>query len=206
MSQVDGLLIDIDGVLSVSWVATAAHLRRHHPGAKCFLLNSGDLSDDMEGIDLVDHAYKGVVDVVVVGGAGLNFTHVELNRAFGHLLDGATFVAMHRNLCWRTASGMELDTGAYVAALEEASGLTPVVHGKPSEDFFATGVAELGLTANRVAMVGGDIENDVLAAQRCGLRGVLVRTGKFRPQALDRASGRPDHVVDSFSEVPELIT
>ena len=259
MSQVDGLLIDIDGVLSVSWVAidgapgalsalrdlgvplrfantttrtrrvvaelltaagmavdldeiltapvaTAAHLRRHHPGAKCFLLNSGDLSDDMEGIDLVDHAYKGVVDVVVVGGAGLNFTHVELNRAFGHLLDGATFVAMHRNLCWRTASGMDLDTGAYVAALEEASGLTPVVHGKPSEDFFATGVAELGLTANRVAMVGGDIENDVLAAQRCGLRGVLVRTGKFRPQALDRASGRPDHVVDSFSEVPELIT
>ena len=260
MSQVDGLLIDIDGVLSVSWVAidgapdalsalrhlgvplrfatntttrtrrevaelltvagmavdseeiltapvaTAAHLRRHHPGAKCFLLNSGDLSEDMEGINLVDHADNGPVDVVVVGGAGLNFTHVELNRAFGHLLDGATFVAMHRNLYWRTASGMELDTGAYVAALEEASGLTPVVLGKPSEDFFATGVAELGLTADRVAMVGDDIENDVLAAQRCGLRGVLVRTGKFRPQALDRASGRPDHVVGSFAEVPELVT
>ena len=49
MSQVDGLLIDIDGVLSVSWVATAAHLRRHHPGAKCLLLNSGDLSEDMGG-------------------------------------------------------------------------------------------------------------------------------------------------------------
>ncbi|GIT46236.1 MAG: hypothetical protein Ct9H300mP12_08210 [Acidimicrobiales bacterium] len=80
-----------------------------------------------------------------------------------------------------------------------------MVLGKPSEDFFATGVAELGLTANRVAMVGDDVENDVLAAQRCGLRGVLVRTGKFRPEALDRASGRPDHVVDSFSEVPELI-
>ena len=154
----------------------------------------------------MDHAYNGVVDVVVVGGAGLNFTHVELNRAFGHLLDGATFVAMHRNLYWRTASGMELDTGAYVAALEEASGLTPEVLGKPSEDVFATGVAELGLTADRVAMVGDDIENDVLAAQGCGLRGVLVRTGKFRPQALDRASGRPDHVVGSFAEVPELVT
>ena len=148
MGRIDGLLVDIDGVLSVSWVAiagapealvrvrdlgvpmrfatntttrsraevaglltsagmtvepdeiltapvaTAAHLRRHHPGARCFLLNSGDLSADMVGIDVVADGDDGPVDVVVVGGAGLNFTHRQLNRAFGHLLDGAAFVAM----------------------------------------------------------------------------------------------------------------
>jgi len=259
MGRIDGLLVDIDGVLSVSWVAidgapdalarvrdlgipvrfatntttrsraevaglltsagmavdpdeiltapvaTAAHLRRHHPGARCFLLNSGDLSADMVGIDVVADGDDGPVDVVVVGGAGLNFTHRQLNRAFGHLLDGAAFVAMHRNLYWRTAAGMELDTGAYVAALEESSGLAPVVLGKPSPDFFATGVAELGLTPDRVAMVGDDVENDVVAAQRCGLTGVLVRTGKYRPEAVDRASGTPDHVLDSFADVPALL-
>ena len=259
MTWVDGLLIDIDGVLSVSWeaiggapealaklrarhvplrfatntttrtraevasllteagmpvdpheiltapVATAAHLRRYHPGARCYLLNSGDLSEDLEGIDVVSGDAPGPVDVVVVGGAGLNFTHTELNRAFGHLLDGATFVAMHRNLYWRTSAGMELDTGAYVAALEESSGMVPVVLGKPSPEFFATGVAELGLSPDRVAMVGDDVDNDVLAGQRCGLHGVLVRTGKFRPEALDMASGTPDHVVDSFADVPALL-
>ncbi|GIT46237.1 MAG: hypothetical protein Ct9H300mP12_08220 [Acidimicrobiales bacterium] len=47
------MAVDLDEILTAP-VATAAHLRRHHPGAKCFLLNSGDLSEDMEGIDLVD--------------------------------------------------------------------------------------------------------------------------------------------------------
>ena len=114
-------------------------------------------------------------------------------------------MAMHRNLYWRTSAGMELDTGAYVAALEESSGMVPVVLGKPSPEFFATGVAELGLSPDRVAMVGDDVDNDVLAGQRCGLHGVLVRTGKFRPEALDMASGTPDHVVDSFADVPALL-
>ncbi|MEC9395406.1 MAG: TIGR01458 family HAD-type hydrolase [Actinomycetota bacterium] len=259
MGRIDGLLVDIDGVLSVSWVAidgapealaqvraldlpvrfatntttrsraevaglltsagmlvdpdeiltapvaTAAHLRHHHPGARCFLLNSGDLSADMEGIEMVTDGDDGPVDVVVVGGAGLNFTHQQLNKAFGHLLGGAAFVAMHRNLYWRTAAGLELDTGAYVAALEESSGLVPVVLGKPSPEFFATGVAELGVAPDRVAMVGDDVENDVVAAQHCGLTGVLVRTGKYRPEAVDRASGVPDHVVDSFADVPGLL-
>ena len=54
-------------------------------------------------------------------------------------------------------------------------------------------------------MVGDDVENDVLAAQALGISGVLVRTGKFREAALARASGTPDHVVDSIADVPELL-
>lgn len=253
--DVDGLLIDIDGVLTVSWVpidgvddamaslrssgiplrfatntttrtrgevarligeagipvevdeiltapaATAAHLRREHPGARVFLLNTGDLSDDLGGIDLVD---SGPADVVVIGGAGVDFTHEQLNEAFRLILGGAAFVAMHRNIYWRTSAGLELDTGAYVRALEEATGVEPVVLGKPSADFFATGVAELGLDAGRVAMVGDDLHNDVLGAQHAGLRGVLVRTGKFRPEVLAASNERPDVVIDSFADLPSL--
>ena len=32
----------------------------------------------------------------------------------------------------------------------------------------------------QTVMVGDDIENDVGGAQKCGMRGVLVRTGKYR--------------------------
>ncbi len=46
-------------------------------------------------------------------------------------------------------------------------------------------------------MVGDDIESDVLAAQRAGLTGVLVRTGKYQLETHERAGGTPDHVVDS---------
>ncbi len=183
-------------------VATAAYLRRHHPGARCFLLASGDLSEDLRGIEIVD---DGPADVVVLGGAGMNFTHAQLNRAFRLLLDGAAFVAMHRNLYWRTAEGMELDTGAYVRALEEATGVDAVVVGKPSPAFFAAGVEALGLPPDRVAMVGDDIVNDVLGARDAGLIGILVRTGKYRPEALERAPGRPDLVIDSFADLVGLV-
>ncbi len=196
-----GLPVDVDEILTAP-AATAAHLRREHAGARVFLLNTGDLSDDLEGIDIVD---SGPAEVVVIGGAGVDFTHEQLNEAFRLILDGAAFVAMHRNMYWRTSAGLELDTGAYVRALEEATGVEPVVLGKPSPDFFATGVTELGLDAGRVAMVGDDLHNDVLGAQHAGLHGVLVRTGKFRPEVLAASDEHPDVVIDSFADLPSLL-
>ena len=50
-----------------------------------------------------------------------------------------------------------------------------------------------------------DIENDVLAAQRCGLTGVLVQTGKYLPEAGASTSGTPDFVLDSFADAPALL-
>lgn len=197
-----GFGVDLDDIVTAP-VATAAHLRAHHPGARCFVLSSGDVAADLMDVDIVEGLEK--ADVVVLGGAGLVYTHEQLNHAFNLLLEGASFVAMHRNLYWRTARGLELDTGAYVVALEAASGVSPTVIGKPAPSFFRAGLDRLGLAAANVAMVGDDVENDVLGAQAVGLRGVLVRTGKFRPAALAAASGVPDRVVDSFADVPALV-
>ena len=38
----------------------------------------------------------------------------------------------------------------------------------------------LGLAAEEVVMVGDDVVSDVGGAQKAGVRGVLVRTGKYR--------------------------
>jgi ribonucleotide monophosphatase NagD (HAD superfamily) len=54
-------------------------------------------------------------------------------------------------------------------------------------------------------MIGDDIEADVLAAQRHGLTGVLVRTGKYRPQTHRDAPAPPDHVIDSVADLPDLL-
>jgi ribonucleotide monophosphatase NagD (HAD superfamily) len=111
---------------------------------------------------------------------------------------------MHRNLSWLTERGMMLDTGAYVLGLERAAGVDATVTGKPAPDFFRQSVALLGVPAEEVAMVGDDLEADVLAAQDCGLTGVLVRTGKFRPETLEASERRPDHVIDSIANLREL--
>jgi HAD superfamily hydrolase (TIGR01458 family) len=183
----------------------AAYLNDHCPGARCLLLNSGDIGEDLAGVTLTDSDGLAPVDVVLVGGAGQEFSYQALNRAFGCLRVGATLVAMHRGLYWRTSEGLQLDSGAFVTGLEQAAGVEAEVVGKPAAAFFATALAHLGAGAAHTLIVGDDIETDVLAAQRHGLTGVLVKTGKYLPAAHHGASGTPDHVLDSFADLPALL-
>jgi HAD superfamily hydrolase (TIGR01458 family) len=195
-----GMEVDASEILTAP-AATARYLRAEHPGARVLLINEGDLRDDLEGITLVPGP---PADVVLIGGAGSAFTYDAMNTAFGQLVDGAALVSMHRSLAWRTEAGLQLDSGGFVHALEEAAGVEAVVMGKPSPSFFEASLTTLGLPAERVGMVGDDVRTDVLAAQACGMTGVLVRTGKFRPGSLEGLPARPDIVVDSFAAVPEL--
>ncbi|WP_329332399.1 TIGR01458 family HAD-type hydrolase [Streptomyces sp. NBC_00663] len=196
-----GFPVDAEDILTAPAV-TAAYLAEHFPGARCALLNSGEVREDLAGVSLVDDDDP---DVVIVGGAGEEFGYAALNRAFGQLQRGARLVAMHRNLYWRTGDGLQLDAGAFLAGLERAAHTEAVVTGKPSRAFFAAALGRLGVGADDAVMVGDDVESDVLAAQAAGVTGVLVRTGKFQPETLRDASGVPDHVVDSFADLPALL-
>jgi HAD superfamily hydrolase (TIGR01458 family) len=183
---------------------TAAYLAERYPGARVALLNSGDVGEDLAGVTPAEDA-EDEVDVVVVGGAGAEFGYAALDRVFGHLQRGARLVAMHRNLYWRTDAGLRLDSGAFLAGLEAAARVEAEVTGKPSPAFFAAALGHLGVDAGDALMVGDDIESDVLAAQRAGITGVLVRTGKYLPETHRAASGDPDHVLDSFADLPGLL-
>lgn len=144
-------------------------------------------------------------DAVIVGDLGEEFAFAPLNRAFRLIMDGAELVALQKNRFWLTPSGLSLDAGAFVAALEYAGGCEAVVVGKPAPAFFATALEDLGVPAGRALMVGDDVESDVGGAQRAGLRGVLVRTGKYREDTV-RASGiAPDHTIGSIAELPALL-
>ncbi len=144
-------------------------------------------------------------DAVVVGDLGPAWTFERLNLAFRHVLEGAELVALHRNRYWQTADGLTIDAGAYVAALEYATGAQAVVVGKPSRPMFESAAASMDLSIDQVAVVGDDIQTDIGGAQAAGAMGVLVRTGKFRPEQLDRASIQPDAVIDSIARLPEMI-
>ena len=189
------------GEIVTAVVGTAEYLRSHHPGARVLVLSDGEAGDDLEGVTLVGP--DDAADVVVLGGASDAFTHAAMNHVFRLLMDGAVLLGMHRNLFWRTTDGLELDGGAYLAGLEEAAGVQATICGKPAPAFFASALSLLGLPAERTAMVGDDIVNDVLGAQACGISGVLVRTGKFRASDLER--GEPDHVIDSIAGLADVV-
>jgi HAD superfamily hydrolase (TIGR01458 family) len=182
-------------------VATASYLREHHPGARVQLLTDSEGREDLEGVEVVGSEER--ADVVVLGGACDAFSYAAVNRIFQQVMDGAALVGMHKNLYWRTAEGLQLDGGAFLAGLEVATGATAAICGKPAPAYFEAALGEIGLTPDRAAMVGDDIVNDVLGAQALGLTGVLVRTGKFAPSDLER--GEPDLVIDAFADLPALL-
>jgi HAD superfamily hydrolase (TIGR01458 family) len=146
------------------------------------------------------------VQAIIVGDLGDAFGYGILNRAFRHLMAGAELIALQKNRFWLTPDGLSLDVGPFVAALEYASRTEAYVVGKPARGFFDATLAGIPVEAARAAMVGDDVESDVGGAQRAGLTGVLVRTGKYRDDIV-RASGvHPDAVIDSIADLPALLS
>jgi HAD superfamily hydrolase (TIGR01458 family) len=137
---------------------------------------------------------------VLVGDLGDRWTYALLQEAFEYLISGAALIALSRDRYWLQGERLALDAGPFVAGLEFASGKGAVVAGKPSPAFYAAALRSLGLdTPGVVAMVGDDIWSDVEGAQRAGLQGWLVRTGKYRQAALDESGVRPDRILDSVA-------
>ncbi len=179
--------------------ATAAFLAERYAGARALVLNEGPL-DDFAAVELVVPGK--VADVVVIGAAGASFTWETMNHAARAILHGADLVAMHGTASWQTADGICIDGGAYVTLLERATGCVATTIGKPTPQMFGEALARLGVAAEEAVMVGDDLAADVVAAQAAGIRGVLVRTGKFRPETLTASAEQPDAVIDSIADLP----
>jgi HAD superfamily hydrolase (TIGR01458 family) len=148
---------------------------------------------------------SGEPDAVIVGDLGERFDYGVLNRAFRQLLAGAELIALQKNRYWLRDDGLCLDVGPFVAALEYAAGCEALVVGKPAGAFFDHVLDGLGVPAGAAVMVGDDIESDIGGALRAGLAAVLVRTGKYREEAVAASGIEPTAIVDSAADLPALL-
>jgi HAD superfamily hydrolase (TIGR01458 family) len=190
----------------VTAVTSAARLLTdRYPGRRCLVVNDGDLTDDLSGVETVGVDRAADAGVVLLGGAGPAVGYAELNAVFRLASAGVPVVALHRNTRFQTADGPALDMGAFIVGLETAAGIDVTVVGKPAPEFYAAALAGLGVDAADAVMVGDDISSDVIGAQDAGISGVLVRTGKFRDTDLLGDHGTPDHIIDGIGDLPALL-
>lgn len=144
---------------------------------------------------------------VVIADAGESFSYQNMNKAFQVLmeLDNPVLISLGRGRYYKETSALMLDVGAYMKALEYACGIEAEVVGKPSPEFFESALQQMGVEAHQAVMIGDDIVGDVGGAQRCGMRALQVRTGKFRPSDEHHPEVKADGYVDNLAEAVDLL-
>lgn len=138
---------------------------------------------------------------VLIGDLGDAWNFTLMQEAFENVMAGAELIALTRDRYFLSGGRLTLDAGAFVAGLEYATGRTATVIGKPSPTFFQAARESLGVPSDEVVMVGDDLWSDIQGAQRAGMQAWLVRTGKFREEALRESGITPNRVLGSVAEV-----
>jgi phospholysine phosphohistidine inorganic pyrophosphate phosphatase len=161
--------------------------------------------EDLSGLELVGGSSGRAgrrPDAVLLGDLGEVWAYSLLQEAFEYVMAGASIIALSRDRYWQKDDRLALDAGPFVAALEYATGASAAVAGKPSPAFYAAALSSLGVRdPSGAAMVGDDVWSDVQGAQRAGLEGWLVRTGKFREETLGGSGITPDRVLPSVAAI-----
>jgi HAD superfamily hydrolase (TIGR01458 family) len=159
--------------------------------------------DDLRAFEITeDHP-----EAVLVGDMGSLISFDLLNRAFLNLRAGARLIAAQKNRFWKSERGIQIDAGAFVAALEFAADVTAEVVGKPAPAFFRAAASILAKNVERLVMVGDSLDADIAGGRAAGMKTVLVRTGLYDERKLQSTSPRerPDFVIDSVRDLPKLL-
>ncbi|WP_000971815.1 TIGR01458 family HAD-type hydrolase [Leptospira interrogans] len=164
---------------------------------KTFFVIKKEIQDDLKEINLESNT----PEAVLVGDIGKEWNYQILNEIFQKVKNGARLIALHKGKFWQTKEGLMLDIGAFVSGIEYATGIKAEIIGKPSGAFFNAALKMISAEASHTIMIGDDLNSDVGGAQAYGIRGVLVKTGKYRDGILKNSNIHPYAVWDNISSL-----
>ncbi|NOT69674.1 MAG: TIGR01458 family HAD-type hydrolase [Methylophilaceae bacterium] len=194
-----GFYVAAEEIFSAPQAAVRFLQHQHDP--VCRLLLADDVKNDFKDF----HQSDTTADFIVIGDIGDAWSYSVMNEVFVCLKHGAKLIAIHKNRFWQTEQGLRLDIGGFIEGLEYASGVKATIIGKPSVDFFQMALDDMGLEPAQVAIIGDDIDADVGGGQQAGLKGILVKTGKYRQDYTEVSKVRPDFTIASIAELPVLL-
>ncbi|KAI6227756.1 Haloacid dehalogenase-like hydrolase domain-containing protein 2 isoform X5 [Aphelenchoides fujianensis] len=161
-----------------------------------FLMLEPEAMGEFEGVDT-----REPLNAVVVGLAPSMFDYEQMNRAFRLLLkDDCRLIAIHKGRYYKQGDGLALGPGPF-----------PQVIGKPSVGFYkeAVGLLEqehgVQFVPADVFMIGDDVRDDVIGSQEAGLRGILVKTGKYRTDDELQVPEEKRVVCENFAEAVDHV-
>jgi HAD superfamily hydrolase (TIGR01457 family) len=157
-----------------SSLAAARYIAGESPEARVAILGEEGLIEACSeaGLTVVTESPQ-----YVVQGIDRSFTYGSLARASRWIHEGARFVLTNPDLMLPSDDGVMPGAGSLGAAIEAASGVSPVVIGKPEAHLITYATAVLGITPEDAVVVGDNMRTDISAGKNAGCRTILVLTG-----------------------------
>jgi 4-nitrophenyl phosphatase len=181
-------------------VATARHVADRHPGATVFAIGGNGVRAALlaEGL-----TYRGELDVnkvdVVVVGWDQQLTWQKLATATRLILGGATFIGTNPDRTFPLESSLAPGNGAQTAALEAATGIAPLVIGKPAPPLYQQALARMGTAPDATLVIGDRLDTDILGGVRLGMPTALVLSGVAQRDELTDSPIRPTAVFEDLA-------
>jgi phosphoglycolate/pyridoxal phosphate phosphatase family enzyme len=167
---------------------------------------SGDAAERWKANGRDAAAATGSVDAVVVG-LDTDFTYGRMAVAAEAVRAGARFIATNRDPVYPLEHGLMPGAGSVVAAIETASGVTPVSLGKPGPLLLEVAAHALGRKTTDAVMIGDSMVTDIPAAIAVGARSILMLTGITKPEQIANlpAEQRPTEVAADAAELARAL-
>ncbi len=195
-----GVDIPPESILT-SGLAAADYLATRYPkGTRVHVIGETGLREALTSAGFV-LANEDVQAVVV--GMDRQVTFEKLARATLLIRAGAFFVGTNPDKTLPVPEGEIPGNGALLALLEAASGVSPLVIGKPEKHLYEIAMRRLGAAKETTAALGDRLETDILGASRAGLFSIMVLSGvSTREQAL-ASPYQPDLIFQDVGELAE---
>ena len=168
-------------------------------GSSAFVIGAPGFKETVAAasLELLEGEAARQADAVLVSGHR-DFDYEELLTATLALQADAGLFATSRDPTLPMPGGAWPGTGAILAAVETASGVTAEIGGKPERHLFEQACA-LVPGAARIAMVGDRLASDIEGGRRAGLGTILVLSGASSRAEAEAADPPPDHVIEDLS-------
>nr|WP_154119777.1 HAD-IIA family hydrolase [Paenibacillus monticola] len=189
-----------------SSLAAARYIAEESPGATVAILGEAGLHEACAdaGLTLVTEFPQ-----YVVQGIDRSFTYAALTQASRWIRGGAKFVLTNPDLMLPSDDGILPGAGTIGAAIEAASGVAPIVIGKPESHLITYAASILGIDSNQAVMVGDNMRTDIAAGAGAGCQTILVLTGLTTKDNLDyykKVTGvTPDKICSDLTELMTLL-
>ncbi len=207
-----GVTVSLTEILT-SGMATALYLARQYEpsstrvfvigenGAKLPLIEQGFT---LTGLYETHSDPTGGADIVVCG-LDKELSWDKLATAALNIRNNAHFIGTNGDTTLPTERGFVPGNGATLAALEAATGVKPLIIGKPQPIMYQQAMAILGTSGEETIAIGDRLDTDILGAKLAGIRSLMVLSGISSEADLKTLDYHPTWIMSDIQEVTKML-